>query len=204
MPVRLSGYFKEKMKTLIFAILLCASSVWASPFLVCDPSTDLIGGGFEVWENSKLLYTSDTETDGSIKMELKNLINLEVIFIKLDILRIAKPATLRLPYSGVARPLPRIAHRATGAQAWAEAMGSVARTGSVEVPVDRLGDYAVARRSGSEPTGGRLVCWVTGSDRGIGSAHVEITAGSSVASPVAASAAGASEHEGLQPGSYAL
>lgn len=119
-------------------------------------------------------------------------------------LRLAKPATLRLPYTGATRPLPRTAHRATGAQAWAEAIGSVARTGSVEVPIERLGDYAVARRSGAEPAGGRLVCWVTGSDRGIGNAHVEITAGPSVAGPVAASAAGASEHEGLQPGTYSL
>jgi hypothetical protein len=55
------------MRTL-FILLLWASTVFASPFLVCDPSQ--VSGEYEIWENGQLAYSGQSEPDGSIRMDL--------------------------------------------------------------------------------------------------------------------------------------
>lgn len=65
------------MKTLILflmlALLTIASSVYAAPFLVCDPSPGAIGGGFEIWEGGAMIHQANNQPDGSIKMDLKDI-----------------------------------------------------------------------------------------------------------------------------------
>lgn len=60
------------MKTLI-ALLLMASTCFASPFLVCDPSPEAVGLSYEIWNNGTLWHSAANEPDGSIKMELKDI-----------------------------------------------------------------------------------------------------------------------------------
>jgi hypothetical protein len=62
---------KILLTTLCF--LFIASISYASPFLVCDPSAQAIGGGYEVWENGVMLKQANNELDGSIKMDLKDI-----------------------------------------------------------------------------------------------------------------------------------
>ena len=64
------------MNKIIFTILisiLLSSSVSASPFLVCDPSAQAIGGGYEVWENGTMIAQGSNEPDGSFKTDLKDI-----------------------------------------------------------------------------------------------------------------------------------
>jgi hypothetical protein len=71
------------MKKLIYFILILfaltiSSIAFASPFLVSDPSSQVIGGGYEIWEittaypTGRLAYSGNNEVDGSIKMDLNN------------------------------------------------------------------------------------------------------------------------------------
>ena len=60
------------MKTLVIllAIVLMASTASANPFLVSDPSTEAIGGKFEIQENNVTIFTAENQADGSIKADL--------------------------------------------------------------------------------------------------------------------------------------
>lgn len=70
------------MKRLFYflTILLIASSAWASPFLVSDPSPSAEGGQFIVWETKTVKRTTATRLyfqgsnlpDGAVWMDLVN------------------------------------------------------------------------------------------------------------------------------------
>ena len=63
------------MKSLIMlAILLFASTAFATPFLVSDPSTEAIGLQFEILnKNGAVIYSGDNQPDGSISVDLKDI-----------------------------------------------------------------------------------------------------------------------------------
>jgi len=58
------------MKTLILAILLCASTAFASPFLVSDPQPLAVGGQFEIQEGGVTILKANNQPDGSIRADL--------------------------------------------------------------------------------------------------------------------------------------
>ena len=60
------------MKRLFYflTIWLIASSAWAGPFLVSDPSAQAVGGKFEIQEGGATILTADNQTDGSVRADL--------------------------------------------------------------------------------------------------------------------------------------
>ena len=63
-------------KLLCCLVLLFGSAAFGSPFLVSDPVAQAIGISYEILETSsaypegRLVYTGNTEDDGSIKLDL--------------------------------------------------------------------------------------------------------------------------------------
>lgn len=57
------------MKTLIIFLLL-TTTAFASPYLISDPSTQAVGGKFEIQENGVTIFLQDNEPDGSVKADL--------------------------------------------------------------------------------------------------------------------------------------
>ena len=60
-----------KIKTILLVIMLVASTAMAAgPYLVSDPSTQAVGGKFEIKEGTTTILTADNQPDGSIKADL--------------------------------------------------------------------------------------------------------------------------------------
>jgi len=59
-------------KLIIILIVLFATSVNAAPFLVCDPNSTAIGGGYEVTEGVTTVVEIDAQADGSLRFDLQN------------------------------------------------------------------------------------------------------------------------------------
>lgn len=70
----------------IFTILLIASSAQASPFMVSDPSSEAVGGIFEIWQGTgglatdsqilsqcAIITSQDNQADGSVRYDLANI-----------------------------------------------------------------------------------------------------------------------------------
>ena len=62
-----------KLQIICLGLLLLTSPVWASPFLVSDPSPQAVGLSFEVREGTTVLYTGKNQPDGSIKVDISNI-----------------------------------------------------------------------------------------------------------------------------------
>jgi len=69
----------QKLRVLLLLTLLLATSLsnaYAFPRMVCDPSPEAVGGGYEIWEvtvaypEGRLAYSEKNEADGSINMDL--------------------------------------------------------------------------------------------------------------------------------------
>ncbi len=70
---------------MIVFLFLFATAVWASPFLVSDPSASAVGTQYEIWSNTKglpeemiavsgkLIISANNELDGSIRYDLKDI-----------------------------------------------------------------------------------------------------------------------------------
>lgn len=61
------------MKQIILGVaivLLSAYAAWAGPYLVSDPSTQAVGGKFEIKEGNATILSADNQADGSIKADL--------------------------------------------------------------------------------------------------------------------------------------
>lgn len=124
-----------------------------------------------------------------------------------DGLRFDSPATLRLPYSGGAPgEVVRIATYDPSAQEWTEVAGSVARDGSVTVPVVHFSIYAPMARDEGDPAGGRIAGNVTSDDAAVVGATVTVASGPGDTAGMTATTgeAGGFELEGLPAGEYAL
>jgi hypothetical protein len=54
----------------LFIVLLSIGIAAAQPFLVSDPSTQAVGGKFEIKEGTSTILSADNQADGSIKADL--------------------------------------------------------------------------------------------------------------------------------------